>query len=77
MASTPKFRHIPGYSAVDHFGPEIVSACEEAAAGKSYATRGGARKAGERIVARVKRDYRPCHNYSGPSLWSIRIDVDA
>jgi hypothetical protein len=72
----PTFRHVPGRSPVDHFGPEIVAECRRVAGSRDYRNRHDAAQGGRRILRGVLRLWRPCAGYSGPPLSSIRIDID-
>jgi hypothetical protein len=82
-----KFSHVQGYSGVDHFGAEIVSLCERIAAEQPRPDGlwchtdhilDDYRKMvahGRTIVREALSRFRPCVDYSGPSLATIRIKV--
>ncbi|MFH2076369.1 MAG: hypothetical protein ABIJ57_13670 [Pseudomonadota bacterium] len=73
----PKFELLQGYSAVDHFGPELVRMCEEAA--KDCRSRAGAIRHGEAVVRRVKRRHNAARKAQGYAtiftLPSIRVEA--
>lgn len=70
----PEFRHVEGYSPVDHIGGELARICEYDR--QTYATRAGAIRGGERLLVRVVRERRQ----NGEGVWrhnQPRIDVSA
>ena len=68
---TPTYIHIAGHSAYDHMAREVISIATACTADRTYATRSGARRAGDREVTRAFR------LALGRPAVAPRIDVDA
>lgn len=59
-------RHVQGYSAVDHFGPEIIALLE----GRVFATR----RQCERAIKQARREHSVTHSFRGlgPAIIAVQ-----
>lgn len=65
----PQFEHVQGYSSVDHFGPELVRICEDAA--RDCSSHAGALRHGEAVVRKAKRDYNAARVAAGYTIFTL------